>query len=164
MARDEILTAGSPHAITLDAGHGGDPRRREIAAIPGRRVTDHSGAGVPDASNLIRFAITGPGTLARVDNGQQENAQIYQTSSVPAFNGRALVIVRSTALAASPFKVTATSPGLAPASATITSVPSVGQPRPAVASMPDAAGCPAGRYVGACSLTRATGRPAPRAV
>ena len=123
VARDELSTAGSPREITLT------PDKRVITA-DGKSlsflsvgVVDHSGVLVPDASNLIRFTVTGPGTLAGVDNGQQENAQSYQASSVPAFNGRALVIVKSTAQAGS-IKVTATSPGLASASAKITSVAS----------------------------------------
>jgi len=121
VARDEINTAGAPRAITLT------PDRRVITA-DGKSlsflsvgVVDRSGVLVPDASNLIRFAVSGPGALAGVDNGQQENAQSYQASAVPAFNGRALVIVRSTDRAGA-IKVTATSPGLASASATISSV------------------------------------------
>jgi beta-galactosidase len=133
VARDGVDTAGAPQAITLT------PDTRVITA-DGKSlsflavgVVDHGGTLVPDASNLIRFAVTGPGTLAGVDNGQQENAQSYQASSVPAFNGRALVIVKSAAKAGS-IKVTATSPGVASASATITAVSGGGQSRGALAS------------------------------
>jgi beta-galactosidase len=123
VARDGISTAGPPHAITLTPGTlaiTADGKSLSFLAVG---VVDPSGVLVPDASNLIRFAISGPGTLAGVDNGQQENAQSYQAPSVPAFNGRALVIVKSTAQAGS-IKVTATSPALASASAKITSVAS----------------------------------------
>ena len=122
VARDEISTAGSPRAITLM------PRTDAITA-DGKslsfltvEVVDHDGLLVPDASNLIRFKVEGPGTLAGVDNGQQENAQSYQASSVPAFNGKALVIVRSTRQAG-PITVTANSPGLGAASAALRSAP-----------------------------------------
>jgi beta-galactosidase len=121
VARDEISTAGPPHAITLTPDSRvitADGKSLSFLAVG---VVDRSGVLVPDASSLIRFAVSGPGTLAGVDNGQQENAQSYQASSVPALNGRALVIVRSTDRAGS-IKVTATSPGLASASTKITSV------------------------------------------
>ena len=125
VARDELSTAGSPRAITLTPGQRVITADGKSLSFLSVGVVDHSGVLVPDASNLIRFGVTGPGTLAGVDNGQQENAQSYQASSVPAFNGRALVIVKSTDRAGS-IKVTATSPGLAPASARITSVASDG--------------------------------------
>jgi beta-galactosidase len=121
VARDEIGTAGSPRAITLT------PDARVIAA-DGKslsfltvEVVDHGGVLVPDASNLIQCRVTGHGTLAGVDNGQQENAQSYQASSVPAFNGKALVIVRSTRQAGH-ITVTASSAGLGAVSATLRSV------------------------------------------
>jgi beta-galactosidase len=120
VARDEIHTAGEPRALTLT------PDAREIAAdgkslsFLAVEVTDHDGVVVPDASNLIEFRVDGPGTLAGVDNGQQENAQSYQAPSVPAFNGKALAIVRS-ARQAGHITVTASSPGLAGASATLRS-------------------------------------------
>ncbi|MDX6393127.1 MAG: beta-galactosidase [Streptosporangiaceae bacterium] len=125
VARDELSTAGSPRAITVTPGKRVITADGKSLSFLSVGVVDHSGVLVPDASNLIRFGVTGPGTLAGVDNGQQENAQSYQASSVPAFNGRALVIVKSTDRAGS-IKVTATSPGLAPASARITSVASDG--------------------------------------
>ena len=121
VARDEIHTAGEPRALTLT------PDTQEIAA-DGKslsfltvEVTDHDSVVVPDASNLIKFRVEGPGTLAGVDNGQQENAQSYQAPSVPAFNGKALVVVRSTRQAGH-ITVTASSPGLGRASATLRSV------------------------------------------
>ena len=95
VARDEIRTAGAPHALTLT------PDRRVISAdgtslaFVAVEVVDRAGVLVPDASPLIQFGLSGPAVLDGVDNGQQENAQSYRLSSVPAFNGRALVILRS---------------------------------------------------------------------
>src|SRR6266481_3440034 len=62
-----------------------------------------------------------PAVLDGVDNGQQENAQSYRLSSVPAFNGRALVILRS---AGTPGRITvsAASAGLTGAKAGVTAV------------------------------------------
>ena len=119
VARDEIRTAGAPHALTLT------PDRRVISAdgtslaFVAVEVVDRAGVLVPDASHLIQFGLSGPAVLDGVDNGQQENAQSYRLSSVPAFNGRALVILRS---AGTPgrIRVSASSAGLAGAKAGLT--------------------------------------------
>ena len=116
VARDEIRTAGAPHALTLT------PDRRVISAdgtslaFLAVEVVDRAGVLVPDASPLVQFGLAGPAVLDGVDNGRQENAQSYRLSSVPAFNGRALVIIRS---AGTPGRITvsATSAGLAGAKA-----------------------------------------------
>ena len=121
MARDEIRTAGAPHALALT------PDRRVISAdgtslaFVAVEVVDRAGILVPDASPLIQFGLSGPAVLDGVDNGQQENAQSYRLSSVPAFNGRALVILRS---AGTPGRITvsAASAGLAGAKAGLTAV------------------------------------------
>jgi beta-galactosidase len=122
VARDEINTAGSPQAITITPGTdviAADGKSLSFLAV---EVTDRHGTAVPDASNLITFTLHGPGRLAGVDNGRQENAQSYQASSVPAFNGKALVIVRSTQQAGH-ITIAAASTGLATARAALRSVP-----------------------------------------
>jgi beta-galactosidase len=133
VARDEIRTAGPPHALTLT------PDRRVISAdgtslaFLAVQVTDSRGVVVPGASNLIQFGLSGPAVLDGVDNGQQENAQSYRLSSVPAFGGRALVIIRSSGQRGG-ITVTAASAGLAGARATLTAVPApAGGPASAVA-------------------------------
>jgi beta-galactosidase len=90
---------------------------------------DAHGVTVPGADNAIGFTVTG-GTLAGLDNGRQESAENYKASSRQAFNGRALAIVRSSGRAG-PITVTATSPGLRPATATVTAKPAHGQAPPA---------------------------------
>jgi beta-galactosidase len=73
---------------------------------------DAHGVVVPGAANTIHFTVTGPGRLAGVDNGRQENAQGYQEPSVPAFNGMAVAVIAATGSRGT-ITVTATSPGLA---------------------------------------------------
>jgi beta-galactosidase len=121
VARDEIRTAGAAHALTLT------PDRRAISAdgtslaFLAVEVVDRAGVLVPGASPLVQFGLAGPAVLDGVDNGQQENAQSYRLSSVPAFNGRALVIIRSSG-APGRITVSATSAGLAGAKAGLTAV------------------------------------------
>ncbi|MFI5066673.1 MAG: glycoside hydrolase family 2 TIM barrel-domain containing protein, partial [Streptosporangiales bacterium] len=119
VARDEIRTAGAPHVLTLT------PDRTVIAAdgtslaFLAAGVVDRAGVVVPGASSLIQFGLAGPAVLDGVDNGQQENAQSYRASSVPAFNGRALVIIRSSGQPGR-IAVTAASAGLDGAKAALT--------------------------------------------
>jgi beta-galactosidase len=121
MARDEIRTAGAPHALTLTSDRRVISADGTSLAFLAVEVVDRAGVLVPGASPLIQFGLAGPAVLDGVDNGQQENAQSYRLSSVPAFNGRALVIIRS---AGTPGRITvsATSAGLAGAKAGLTAV------------------------------------------
>ncbi len=134
VARDEVDTAGAPAAIRLT------PDRKAISA-DGRslsfvtaEVVDAGGVVVPGADNLISFKVDG-GTLAGLDNGQQENAENYQASSRTAFNGKALAIIRS-GQSAGQITVTAGSSGLSAATATVLATgarsPSAGTPQLAV--------------------------------
>jgi beta-galactosidase len=127
VARDEIRTAQRSRALTLTADRQVITADGTSLAFLAVEVTDGAGVLVPDASNLIQFGLAGPGTLDGVDNGQQENAQSYRASSVPAFNGRALVVIRSTGQPGS-ITVTATSAGLAGAKVTLRSVHGAGAP------------------------------------
>jgi len=97
---------------------------RKVIAADGRSlsfvtvdVVDPHGVTVPGADNPVSFEVSG-GALVGLDNGRQESAENYKASSRSAFNGKALAIVRSSQTAG-PITVTARSPGLAPAKATI---------------------------------------------
>ncbi|MDT7787929.1 MAG: beta-galactosidase, partial [Pseudonocardiales bacterium] len=109
VARDEVRTAGEPHAVRLT------PDRR-VTKADGKSLTfvtaevvDRDGVVVPDADDLISFQVRG-GSLAGLDNGRQESAENYQASSRTAFNGKALAMVRSGQ--SSVITVTARAPGL----------------------------------------------------
>ncbi len=96
-----------------------DSHLRPLSVRPGSAALVVRGPGgrTPGA------ACPGPAVLEGVDNGQQENAQSYRLSSVPAFGGRALVIIRSSGHPG-PITVTAASAGLAGAKAALSAVPS----------------------------------------
>ncbi|PRY38797.1 glycoside hydrolase family 2 TIM barrel-domain containing protein [Umezawaea tangerina] len=117
VARDEIRTAGAPAAVRLT------PDRKAVAAdgeslvFVTADVVDRRGVVVPGAADQLTFQVHG-GTLVGLDNGAQESAENYQSTSRKAFNGKALAIVR-TGLNAGPVTVTATSPRLRSASTTV---------------------------------------------
>ncbi|MFE2580543.1 glycoside hydrolase family 2 TIM barrel-domain containing protein [Streptomyces sp. NPDC059378] len=117
VATDVLRTAGAPHALRLT------PDRTSLAA-DGRslvfvtaEVVDARGVVVPDAEDLITFAVAG-GSLAGLDNGRQESGERYQATTRTAFHGKALAIVRS-GTGAGALKVTARADGLRPDTVTV---------------------------------------------
>lgn len=59
------------------------------------RIADKDGITAPRASNRVRFSIDGPGEIVATDNGDPTSFEPFQSPSRKAFNGYALVIVRS---------------------------------------------------------------------
>jgi beta-galactosidase len=90
-----MRTAGDAAKLTLT------PDRAALRADGGDlsfvtvRVTDAEGVLVPRAKNKIKFTITGPAEIAAVDNGDATSFEPFQASERSAFNGLALVIVRT---------------------------------------------------------------------
>ncbi len=85
------------------------------------RVEDKDGNLCPAANNLVRFTVTGPGSIAAVDNGNAASEELFQADHHSAFNGLALVIVRSKAGQAGRVHVTASADGLTQGAADIAS-------------------------------------------
>ena len=77
------------------------------------RIEDKDGNLCPLADNLVRFKVAGAGTIAAVDNGNAATIEPFQADYRKAFNGLALLIVRSQAGQAGRVQITATSDGLA---------------------------------------------------
>ncbi|MCR6482993.1 DUF4982 domain-containing protein [Amycolatopsis sp. OK19-0408] len=114
VARDELVTAGPPSAVTLSAA----PRGEGAMAFVTASVVDAQGVVVPGAELALRFTVGGPGRLAGVDNGRQESAQGYQQPTVATFRGQAVAIVAATG-GRGPITVTASAPGLTSGSTTV---------------------------------------------
>jgi beta-galactosidase len=83
------------------------------------RVEDAEGHLVPDADALIRFKVSGAGSIAAVDNGNAATVEDFHADHRHAFNGLALLIVRSRVLQPGAIRVSAASDGLAGDAATI---------------------------------------------
>ncbi|WHT16426.1 glycoside hydrolase family 2 TIM barrel-domain containing protein [Crossiella sp. CA-258035] len=110
VARDELRTAGTPHAIKLTPDRKTTKADGKSHTFVTAEVVDEAGVVVPGADNLISFRVNG-GSLAGLDNGRQESAENYQAGSRTAFNGKALAIVRS-GQTSPVMQVTASAPGL----------------------------------------------------
>lgn len=96
-AKDSVRTAGDPARIELKvdrskiAGDGLD------LAFVTAEVVDAKGVVVPNASNRIRFSVTGSGELVATDNGDPTELETFSNRDRKAFNGKCLAIVRGRA-------------------------------------------------------------------
>jgi beta-galactosidase len=59
------------------------------------KVVDANGTVVPHADNLIRFELTGAGSIAGVDNGSQVSHEPFKANYRKALHGLALAIIQS---------------------------------------------------------------------
>ena len=107
----EVSTVGAPAALALTADR---PQiradRRDVAHFV-LAVVDAQGRTVPDANPEVRFALTGPGTLIGVDNGDMTSHEAYKADRRKAFHGLALAMVQATDRPGE-IVLTAESPGL----------------------------------------------------
>jgi beta-galactosidase len=76
------------------------------------RVTDKNGLTIPRANNPIKFEVDGPGEIVATDNGDPTNLVPFPSHEREAFNGLALVIIRSKTGDSGSITVTAKSSGL----------------------------------------------------
>jgi beta-galactosidase len=58
-------------------------------------VVDRNGVVVPDADNAITFHVSGAGTFAGADNGKEDSAEDYRSTTHTAFNGKVLAIAEA---------------------------------------------------------------------
>jgi beta-galactosidase len=120
-AEDLVVTTGEP--IRLDA----DTDRKIIKsdgldlAFITVQVTDKEKRIVPRTDNMIQYSIEGPGEIVVTDNGDPTSMVPFQSHERKAFNGMALVIVRSVPGKTGTVTVKAKSPGLENATVTIKS-------------------------------------------
>jgi len=120
VAVDQRKTAGAPARIELI------PDRSVIAADGDDlsfltvRIEDKDRNLCPMADSLVRFSVTGAGKIEAVDNGNAATEEPFHADHRKAFNGLALLIVRSIPGAAGAIHVTAASDGLAQAAAELT--------------------------------------------
>lgn len=84
-------------------------------------VADKDGLLVPRSKNALKFSLTGPGEIIATDNGDATSFESFQSPERKAFNGLALVIIRTKAGASGPLTLRAESTGLAPAEVQLTS-------------------------------------------
>lgn len=126
IARDKVVTAGEPAGLSASADRNTITSDGVDLSYITVDVTDEDGNFMPTASNKIEFSISGDGEIVGVDNGDPTSRERYKDKngewSRSAFNGKALVIVRSTKKSGN-FTVTASSENLGVCSVTVNTVP-----------------------------------------
>jgi beta-galactosidase len=115
VARDEVDTAGPPARIRLIADRSVIAADGDDLSFVTVRIEDQAGHLCPTADNLVSFKVTGAGKIAAVDNGNAATIEPFHADHRKAFNGLALLIVRSKLHEIGPTQVNATGTGLAPA-------------------------------------------------
>jgi beta-galactosidase len=119
VARDEVHTAGAPAKIELIADRKAIAADGDDLSFITVRIEDQAGYLAPVADNLVNFKVSGAGRIAAVDNGNAATVEPFQADHRKAFNGLALLIVRSKVHEAGSIQVSATGAGLAPAQITL---------------------------------------------
>ena len=122
IARDEVDTAGAPATVTLTPDKNVVQADGKSLSYVTVNVVDAHGVTVPGADNAITFSVSGAGTFQGADNGKQDSAENYTSTTHTAFNGKVLAILESKDGHPGPITITATGAGLTPTTTTVYSV------------------------------------------
>ena len=120
-AEDSVKTTGDPSQILLSADRSTIKADGYDLSFITVKIADKSGLMVPRTHNRLSFQISGPGVIAGIDNGDPTDHDSFQSISRRAFNGLALVIVRSKKGARGVIRITVASDGLKAGQLSVTS-------------------------------------------
>lgn len=94
-AEDTVKTTGEAAQVSMSADRAKIKSDGADLSFITVRITDQNGLTVPRSKNRINFEISGAGEIAATDNGDAIDHESFQNKSRRAYNGMALVIVRS---------------------------------------------------------------------
>jgi beta-galactosidase len=120
VAVEEVKTAGAPAKLRLIPDRAtirGDGDDLSFITV---RVEDQDGNLCPEANPLVHFKVSDGGEIAGVDNGNAASTESFKADHHSAFNGLALLILRSKPETNGLIEVTADAEALASGRATIT--------------------------------------------
>jgi beta-galactosidase len=112
VAHEEVRTAGVPAQISLIADRSVIQTDGDDLSFITVRVEDEGGNLCPLADNLVSFRVSGAARIEAVDNGNAATVEPFHADQRKAFNGLALLIVRSKSGASGPIAVAASGDGL----------------------------------------------------
>lgn len=118
VAESVLTTAGKATGLRLIADRTAVQADGQDLSYVAVEAVDGEGRLQPYADQELQFSITGPGLIAAVGNGDGKDDASYQGTRRKLFQGRALVIVR-TSKRSGAIRVTAKAPGLADGSVAI---------------------------------------------
>jgi len=111
-AEEVVKTTDKPEKLQASADHMSIKANGKDLSFITVQITDKNGLVVPRSNNQIEFSIEGPGEIMATDNGDSYSLESFASHQRDAFNGLALVIVRSKAGKKGTITVTAKSIGL----------------------------------------------------
>ena len=91
-----LKTTGEPANIRLTADRKAIKADGQDLSYITVEMIDAEGNLVPDAANDLKFDVIGSGVIAGVDNGSLKDTALYVANTRKAWNGRALLVVKST--------------------------------------------------------------------
>lgn len=110
----QISTAGEPYRIELKADRSHIKADGKGLSFITVSVLDKNNNLVPNANQLIKFNMSGPGILKAVDNGSQTDLDSFITNEHHVFNGLGLAVIQSK-LKPGKITISANADGLQPA-------------------------------------------------
>jgi beta-galactosidase len=113
VASEEVRTAGPAARIKLVPDRNVIRADGDDLSFITMRIEDNDGNLCPLADNLVNFTVAGPGAIAAVDNGNAATVEPFHADHRKAFNGLALVIIRSRHGQAGAIRLVGKSEGLA---------------------------------------------------
>jgi hypothetical protein len=120
IAEQVVRTANTPVAVKLTPEKTVLSDDGESVVFVQVDVVDAAGVRDPQSKALIRFALTGPGEVVAVGNGNPRGLDVFtDTAQHPLYFGKAVLVVRRLAGQAGPVVVTACGDGLAAGSAVL---------------------------------------------
>jgi beta-galactosidase len=117
IATDEVHTAGAPAKILLKADRTEIKPGDDLSFVT-VTIVDADGYICPNADNEIKFTVTGPGSIAGLDNGDATNHEFFQGTQHKVFHGLGLTVLKA-GHDAGQIKLSATGDGLTAADLTV---------------------------------------------
>ena len=120
VATDEVQTTGAPAAIKLAADRPSIEASGQDLSFIKVSVVDKEGRVCPEADPEISFTVNGAAAgLAGLDNGDPISHEAFQGTQHQVFHGLGLAVLQSHYDTTGSVTVTASTPGLSSASATV---------------------------------------------
>jgi beta-galactosidase len=119
VATDTVTTAGAPAKLVMTADRSTIHADGSDLSYITVKVEDKDGNICPNAGDEVSYSVSGPATIAGLDNGDPTNHEAFQGTTHKTFHGLGLVILRSTDKAGIA-TLTATAGGLSSAAIPIT--------------------------------------------
>ncbi len=125
VAEQTLTTTGPAVRLRMTADRTALHADGEDLAFVQVEAVDAQGRPVFDADQQVHFSVRGQATIAAVGNADQQDSTPYQGSARKLYQGRALIVLRTTSHAGS-IELRATAAGLDSASSRLASAPSNG--------------------------------------